>query len=136
MNDTLEMISPHNKSNYSSNLSRQKQPATIPYSSLKSILNVDTRKRRALRERQKADDVQHNASEKLFPPLNPLPKLNFAESSKLWNILQCRELKSKRVDDFLPRHPSITTDMREVLIDWLIEVILFSVWFFFCLNNN
>ena len=54
---------------------------------------------------------------------NPLPQLNWAESSELWQEMKKKESLKYRHDwRYIDRHVEIEPHMRAILFDWMIEV--------------
>ena len=52
------------------------------------------------------------------------PELSFSAGEKLWFILRQRERKHVKSSRMLQNHKEITAEMREQLIDWLMEVMI------------
>ena len=61
-----------------------------------------------------------------FTPISkedsPLPKLAWADSDELWEIMLQKDRDYKRDSLYIRKHPSLQPRMRAVLLDWLIEV--------------
>lgn len=54
---------------------------------------------------------------------NPMPQLNWAESSELWQEMKKKETLKYRHDwRYIDRHVEIEPHMRAILFDWMIEV--------------
>ncbi|GAB1598194.1 G1/S-specific cyclin-E-like isoform X1 [Argonauta hians] len=53
---------------------------------------------------------------------SPLPKLSWADSNEVWQVMLEKELSYVKDPSMLDRHPSLQAKMRAILLDWLIEV--------------
>lgn len=59
--------------------------------------------------------------------LSPLPKFSWADSQEVWTLMLQKELlynRNRRMFDF---HPTLQARMRSILLDWIIEVILWKL---------
>jgi hypothetical protein len=54
--------------------------------------------------------------------LTPLPELNWADSTELWNFMLEKDKKYARDALYLRTHKHLQPRMRSILLDWLIEV--------------
>lgn len=54
--------------------------------------------------------------------LTPLPELNWADSTELWNFMLEKDKKYARDPLYLRMHKHLQPRMRSILLDWLIEV--------------
>lgn len=52
----------------------------------------------------------------------PLPKLSWADSHEVWQVMLEKEHNYIKDPSMLDRHPSLQSKMRAILLDWLIEV--------------
>ena len=69
--------------------------------------------------------------------LCPLPNLKWAEREDVWANMIKREKKHRLDPAILDKHPEITSRMRSVLIDWLIEVSeVYYLHRFACSSSN
>ncbi|XP_029635699.1 G1/S-specific cyclin-E isoform X1 [Octopus sinensis] len=53
---------------------------------------------------------------------SPLPKLSWADSHEVWQVMLEKEHSYTKDPCMLDRHPSLQSKMRAILLDWLIEV--------------
>ena len=58
---------------------------------------------------------------------SPLPRLQWADSQEVWEVMLRKEERYVKSKTMLDRHPQLQPRMRGILLDWLIEVS-------FCLN--
>lgn len=60
-----------------------------------------------------------------FPPLapTPLPRLAWANSVDLWRQMRAKDTtRATPETELRMRHPSILSNMRTILLDWMMEV--------------
>ena len=53
---------------------------------------------------------------------SPLPSLQWADSTEVWQLMLEKETQYIRDSSFLNRHPNLQSRMRSILLDWLVEV--------------
>ncbi|XP_063780204.1 G1/S-specific cyclin-E2 [Pseudophryne corroboree] len=58
----------------------------------------------------------------LFISPSPLPVLSWGSSKDVWLKMLSKENKYVHTSRMLRHHPSLNTDMRSILLDWLLEV--------------
>ena len=52
----------------------------------------------------------------------PMPKLSWANNNELWQVMRRKELKYSHDPNYLKRHLNIESQMRAILLDWLVEI--------------
>lgn len=61
------------------------------------------------------------------PPTCPLPSLAWANSREVWQNMRQKECVTFHPDHLLQtRHPGLTSHMRAILLEWMMEVKLFT----------
>ena len=61
------------------------------------------------------------------PPTCPLPNLAWANSQEVWQNMREKEQVTNHPDDLLrTRHPGLTSHMRAILLEWMMEVKLLT----------
>lgn len=55
-------------------------------------------------------------------PTTPMPKLSWANNNELWQVMRRKELKYSHDPNYLKRHLNIESQMRAILLDWLVEI--------------
>lgn len=63
-----------------------------------------------------------NCSSRRLPRCTPLPMISWGDPYEIWESMSAKDPRYKRDPDLHLRHPSITSRMRSVLLDWLSEV--------------
>lgn len=57
--------------------------------------------------------------------LSPLPTFSWADSQEVWTQMIRKESQYHRDQRVFDRHPTLQPRMRSILLDWIIEVILY-----------
>jgi G1/S-specific cyclin-E1 len=55
-------------------------------------------------------------------PQTPMPKLSWANNNELWQVMRRKEVKYSHDPNYLKRHLNIESQMRAILLDWLVEI--------------
>ena len=62
------------------------------------------------------------------PPTCPLPNLAWANSQEVWQNMREKEQVTNHPDHLLrTRHPGLTSHMRAILLEWMMEVKIFDL---------